>query len=458
MNEFFSKEKLLEYWEQALAWSEEAVWSPASLTQIAIILAALLIGHIVARWVKRGLDKACENIKIYRKYSDFVAPLYRPILFVLLLLIGRIALVQLEQPVYLLDIALSLLSAWIVIRLATNFITNQSIARLVAVIAWSIAALNIVGVLDPLINVLQAAAFSVGKLRISLFGIISGLLTLMLLIWIALVVSRLVEDRLKTFYVITPSARVLIAKIVKIVLISIALTMAVTSMGFDLTALAVFGGALGVGIGFGLQKVVANFISGVILLLDRSIKPGDVIETQNTYGEINKLAARYTSIITRDGTEFLIPNEDIITQPVINWSHSSTEVRRRIPINVSYNSDLRKAMDLMNEVAVDHPRVISSPEPRTLLKGFGDNGVDLELRMWINDPQNGVSNVASDVLLGIWDKFHEAGVEFPFPQRVVHFANGDDEGDEKQKPPATKAEKSEPAASPPEPFGKKSGD
>lgn len=216
----------------------------------------------------------------------------------------------------------------------------------------------------------------------------------------------------------------LIGKVIKIFLITFAFLIALNSTGIDLTALAVFGGALGVGLGFGLQKVVSNFISGMILLLDRSIKPGDVIEIGETYGSINSLAARYTSVITRDGTEFLIPNEDMITQQVINWTHSHSNVRRRIPISVAYESDLVRALEILKEAANNHTRVLKYPEPRSLLKGFGDNGVDLELRMWISDPQNGVSNVSSDVMLEIWDKFHEEGIEFPFPQRVIHYATG----------------------------------
>tara|TARA_R110002094_G_scaffold16436_4_gene27975 strand:- start:2187 stop:2795 length:609 start_codon:yes stop_codon:yes gene_type:complete len=194
-------------------------------------------------------------------------------------------------------------------------------------------------------------------------------------------------------------------------------------MGIDLTALAVFGGAIGVGLGFGLQKVVSNFISGVILLLDKSIKPGDVIEISDTYGRINKLAARYTSVISRDGREHLVPNEDIITQTVINWTFSDQKVRRHLPVNVSYNCDIEVAMQLMMDAATESPRVIKNPEPRVLIKGFGDNGIDLELRMWIRDSENGVSNIASEVYLAIWHKFNAEGVEFPYPQRDIHIVS-----------------------------------
>jgi small-conductance mechanosensitive channel len=213
---------------------------------------------------------------------------------------------------------------------------------------------------------------------------------------------------------------VLLAKLAKIFLVTVAVLAAVTSVGINWAALAVFGGAVGVGIGFGLQKVVSNLISGVILLLDRSIKPGDVIEVGETYGWINKLAARYTSVITRDGREHLVPNEDMITMPVINWTYSSTKVRRHIPVGVSYKADLRKAMDLMIAAALETPRVLDDPDPKCLIKGFGDSAVNLELRLWIADPQNGVANVASDVMLKIWDKFHEHGIEIPYPQRDLH--------------------------------------
>ena len=210
----------------------------------------------------------------------------------------------------------------------------------------------------------------------------------------------------------------------RILLLIIAFIISMDSAGLDLTIFAVFGGALGVGLGFGLQKVVSNFISGLILLLDQSIKPGDVVEVEGTYGRINKLAARYTSVITRDGTEFLIPNENMITEHVVNWSHSNRLVRRRIPIQISYDSDLDRAMSLMVDAAKQESRVLKDPAPRTLLRGFGDNGIDLELRLWIEDPQDGVANIASAVMLNIWRAFKEEGIEFPFPQRVVTLKRG----------------------------------
>jgi small-conductance mechanosensitive channel len=212
----------------------------------------------------------------------------------------------------------------------------------------------------------------------------------------------------------------LFSKLLKIVLVAIAIVVALQSVGIDLSAFTVFTGALGVGIGFGLQKTVSNLISGVMILMDKSIKPGDVIEVAGTYGWVNSLGSRYASVITRDGIEHLIPNEELITQRVSNWSFSNSEVRVKIPVGVSYNADVRKAMELCLEAAADVERVLDTPKPACLLKGFGDSAVDLELRIWINDPRNGVSNVKSQVLLGVWDRFHAHAIEIPFPQRDIH--------------------------------------
>src|SRR4029434_6824009 len=211
--------------------------------------------------------------------------------------------------------------------------------------------------------------------------------------------------------------KVLITNLVKIVLTILAIVIALRVVGIDLTAFAVLTGAIGVGIGFGLQKMVSNFVSGITILLDKSIKPGDVLVVGDTYGRVQSLGARYASVITRDGVEFLIPHEELVTQQVINWSYSSDNVRLKVPIGIAYDADVRKAIVLCVEAAEKVERVLKSPAPLCLLKGFGDNAVELELRFWIHDPMNGVSNVKSDVLLHIWDSFHANKIAFPYPQR-----------------------------------------
>jgi small-conductance mechanosensitive channel len=207
---------------------------------------------------------------------------------------------------------------------------------------------------------------------------------------------------------------------IKIVFVTVAILAAINSVGIDLTALAVFSGAVGVGLGFGLQKVVSNFVSGIILLLDRSVKPGDTIAVAGCYGKVDSLGARYASVITRDGIEHLIPNEEFITTRVENWSYSNDRIRLRTTVGIHYKSDVRKAIELCLDAAANTERVLSEPKPACLLRQFGDSSVDLEVRFWIRDPMNGRANVTSDLLLGIWDRFAEHGIEIPYPQRDLH--------------------------------------
>lgn len=318
----------------------------------------------------------------------------------------------------------SLLSAWLLIRIATRLLKSKAASRLVASIAWTLAILNISGLLSPTLALLDSFSITLGAVRISPLIIIKAGILLWLSLWLSSVLSSFLDRRLETSETVSPAMRVLSVKLLHIALIAAAILITFSAVGIDLTALAVFGGALGVGLGFGLQKIFSNLVSGVILLMDRSIKPGDTIAIGQTFGWINHLSARYVSVITRDGIEHLIPNEVLITERVENWSYSDSLVRLRLPVGISYKSDVRKAIDLCVEAAKATPRIMQEPVPRCLVKGFGDSSVDLELRVWINDPPNGRANVLSDILLGIWDRFHEHGIEIPFPQRDLHIRSG----------------------------------
>ncbi|MFQ5346796.1 MAG: mechanosensitive ion channel family protein [Rhodothalassiaceae bacterium] len=408
--------------EQVEAWVASDLVSLATLGQVALLALILVLTLFLSRGATRLCQKLGGEVPVTAKLIPIIEPLFYPTIALLLVGTAQIVADGFALPSYVLRVTSSLLGAWLVIRLAVNLIASEALRQIVALTAWSIAALNILGLLGPVATLLDAARLDMGAMSISLLDVIKGALAFAILIWLSLLAARLIENRIEALRDVDASARELAKKLSRIALVTLALLIALNATGIDLTALAVFTGALGVGLGFGLQKVIANFVSGVILLMDRSIKPGDVIETQGTYGWINHLGARYTSIITRDGTEYLIPNEDMITQPVINWSFSDRRVRRKIPVSISYDSDLRRAMAIMEEVAREVPRVLRNPPPVARLMGFGDNGVDLELRLWIEDPQAGVVNVASDVKLAIWDRFHEEGIVFPYPQRVVHFA------------------------------------
>jgi small-conductance mechanosensitive channel len=323
------------------------------------------------------------------------------------------------------DITVSLLTAWVVIRIASQLIKDATWSRLFAIAAWTVAALNILGLLTPTIGLLDAASVNIGEVRISALTVIKGVITLIVLLWLAAVTSRLLEQRVQALPNLTPSVQVLIGKMIKIVLITVAILAGINAVGIDLTALAVFSGAVGVGLGFGLQKVVSNFISGIILLLDRSISPGDTIAVAGYYGRLDSLGARYASVITRDGIEHLIPNEEFITTRVENLSYSNDLLRLKKTVGVHYKSDVHLAMKLCLEAAAATERVLDDPKPVCLIKDFGESSVDLEVRFWINDPMNGRANVTSQLLLGIWDRFHEHGIEIPYPQRDIHFRSSE---------------------------------
>lgn len=337
--------------------------------------------------------------------------------------------VYLGKPHDLLTPVVSLLSAWLLIRIASKLLNNDVLARFIAVVAWTVAVLNIFGWLTPTLEVLDSMALTLGSVRLTPLLVIKAALSLWVSLWLANVIATFLDRQLEGSKTVTPAMRVLSVKLLHLGLITAAILITVSAVGIDLTALAIFGGALGVGLGFGLQKIFSNLVSGVILLMDRSIKPGDVITVGQTFGWINHLGARYVSVITRDGIEHLIPNEVLITERVENWSYSDNLVRLKVPIGISYKADVRLAMQLCLNAANATPRILSNPEPRCLLKGFGDSSVDLELRMWIDDPTNGRGNVLSEVLLGVWDRFQENGVEIPFPQRDLHLRSGFEQPD-----------------------------
>jgi len=332
-------------------------------------------------------------------------------------------------PLYAVRISAILLLSWAAIRFVSIFIKSPILSRWFEIFAWGAAALAILGWLGPFINTLDSIGITTGENKISIWRTIKVIVLLGLFFWLASKISTYLHKQIQASHTIAPSLRVLFSKISSFILYSAAILFALNTVGIDLTAFAVFTGALGVGLGFGLQKIISNFISGIILLLDKSLKPGDVIEVETgngiTYGWVEKLGLRYTSVTTRDGTETLIPNETFITNPVTNWSFSNSRVRRKMPIGIAYHTDVEKAKELCIEAAHSVDRGLESPEPVCQLRGFGDSSVDLEVRFWIGDPQRGVKNVESLVNLQIWKLFKANNIEIPFPQRDINLRTVD---------------------------------
>ena len=317
----------------------------------------------------------------------------------------------------------SLLTAWILIRLTSVVVRNQALARFISLAAWTIAALVILNLFDPLVHQLNVFSFSVGNVNISLLGIVKGCISLTIIVWFAYNITYIFEKKINSVNDIDPSLKVLSVKIFKIILGIITFLLFLNIAGIDMTALAVFTGAVGVGVGLGLQKVFSNILSGILLLVEKSLKPGDVISVGDKFGWVNSLTSRYVSIITREGKEHLIPNEDIVTREVINWSHSSKKIRLSVPFGVSYKSDPHEVIALVKQAAGGTERVLTNPKPNCLIREFGENAIKMEARFWIKDPTNGVNNIKSDVYLAIWDALKENNIEIPLPQRVLRFRN-----------------------------------
>jgi small-conductance mechanosensitive channel len=417
-----SSEELAATLQGAGDWLLQHVANVWTLGQLVLLVLLFGLSLLAGRRLRPRLDAWIGRSALSARFAAQVRALpdlVTPFIYLLLLWLAIAVMRQSTWPSrsYLLSTVASLLTAWVVIRLVTTFVRNPALARMLAFSAWTIAALNIVGLLDPTVALLDSLAVSFGDLRISLLTVVKGVLTLAVLLWAASALSRFLERRISGIPDLTPSVQVLLGKLLKITLITLAVVMALNSVGLDLTALALFSGAVGVGIGFGLQKVVSNLISGVILLLDKSIKPGDVIELGETYGWISSLGARYVSVVTRDGKEYLIPNEDLITHRVVNWSFTNQLVRMEITFGVSYDSDPHEVRRIAREAAGKPERVDQSTPPVCHLTGFGDSSLDFVLRFWIRDPQDGVANVKGQVLLAIWDAFKEHGIQIPYPHR-----------------------------------------
>ena len=356
-----------------------------------------------------------------------------PLFMLLALLAGRdIAGIWLKST-HLLNLVVPLLLSLVGVRLAIYalryiFKPRESLKlweRSFAWLIWGAFALHITGLLPRIHAWMEALAFQSGTHRFSLLMLFQAALVIVVAVIVALTLARVVESRLMGITQMNLSLRMALSKAARTVFLVLGVLVALPAVGIDLTVLSVFGGAVGVGIGFGLQKVASNYISGFIILLDRSVRIGDLITVDNQYGEVSQINTRYTLLRALDGTETIVPNESLITRTVVNHSLSKPNVRVALPIQVSYSANLEQAEALMLEAAHEQGRVILDEPgnlPKVLLREFADNGVLLELAVWIRDAGEGLNNLRSDLNWGIWRRFKAAGIEIPFPQRVVHWA------------------------------------
>lgn len=417
-------------WTQLRAvvdWVVANVLTLESLYQLAAIALTLALAWLLHRSFKRlleGLGKERQLGAAVQRLLRTVASISMPVVWMIFLSIVQTGFDRLDLPIPFLRLTSSLLLAFIAINTVSIFIPSAYWSKVFSWAAWVAAALNALGLLDIVIEWLQATGFTVGTVDINAWSIVKALMLAALLVWGANAVTGTVERQLAKSEKMSSALRLLLIRLLRLVLLFVAVIVAIAAVGIDLTAFAIFSGAIGVGVGLALRRTIENLIASYSLLADESIKPGDVIEVETvsgpTYGQVRKMTTRYVSVLTRDGTETLIPNEILMANPLTNWSYSDKIVRRSVPVGVSYDADVDLARQLCVQAAKGVDRVLERPEPRCLMRGFGDSSIDLELRFWINDPENGVANVTSDVLIRIWSMFQENAIEVPFPQRDLN--------------------------------------
>jgi len=415
------KNQLLSYLTLIYDWISQV----STLVELGIIVILFPIAYFLSNRVEPLLEERARNIKgmpgLLRVIVAFMRR-FEWVFFILLLLVAYAITSAVAWPEsnYLIYATLLLSSAWLVIAVVSHTIRSLAVRKLFAWVAWLYVAASYLGIVDDVVALLDRAGFSIGTFRISILVVLQAVVLVGVALWGSSRLGDFLDKRVQGIEELTPSLRVLVGKIIRIVLIIIASLVALSGLGIDLTAFTILSGAVGVGIGFGLQKVVSNFISGIIILMDESIKPGDTIELGNTFGWIRELRARFVSVVTRDGREYLIPNEDFITTQVINWSFSDRFVRLEVAFGVDYHSDPHEVSRLAIEAAGSVPRVIQSYKPPVCwITAFGDSAIEFKLRFWITDPQEGTTNVRGQVFLALWDSFQAQGIRIPYPHREI---------------------------------------
>jgi small-conductance mechanosensitive channel len=413
----------------------ERATAPELLAQIlliaAIVLASMAVGHFARQWFKRG-GFAAQTGRQPRVLETCVA-VTAPFVALVLLLVTR-ALMAGRHPVEVIDTALRLGTVLLIVRLLVHLVaaamgrTNwlRRWESRIATGLWLLICFSLLGWFHMVEETLDAIDLIPGKAQFTVWALLKGLVVITIFVVVGSVVSKTVEQRVMQMDSLAMSTRIGISKFTYFALISLGILIGINAAGVDLTALTVLTGAVGIGLGFGLQAIASNFVSGFVLLADRSIKPGDVISFTGTtgtstenFGWVQELRGRYVVVRDRDGVETLVPNQNLITTPVINWSYSDRKVRLKLPVRISYNDDPEVALEMLLQAANASPRVLQDPEPQSRLMGFGESGIELELRFWIADPEQGVNNVRSDVNRAIWQHFKRAGLTIPVAQRDI---------------------------------------
>ncbi|MBP7628275.1 MAG: mechanosensitive ion channel [Zoogloea sp.] len=420
-------ELLIELWRD--------VQQPAIFWQVGVLAVCLFIAWLITRQVKAVLRRrrAADPSLATDGSEEGLRRVIFPLTALVLVVLARAVLANWHH-INLLKLAVPLLLAMAVIRLTVHALKRSfpkagwlaSFERAFAFGAWGVVALHLSGVLPTVIDGMKQVAFSIGKAKVNLWMLLQGALTVFVTVLVALWVAGIIESRLMRTEGLDGNLKLVFTRLSRGLLVVLAVAIGLPLVGIDLTALSVFGGALGVGLGFGMQKIAANYVSGFILLLDRSIRMGNLISVGNERGIVSQITTRYTVLKGMTGIESIVPNETLVGSIVQNETFTDPKVRVSVPIQVSYATDLEKAMAIMVEAAQAQPRVMSDPAPGAFLEAFADSGINLQLGFWIRDPAEGTLGIRSAINMQIWRRFKEEGIEIPFPQREVRvLGNGE---------------------------------
>jgi len=400
----------------------------AVLWQLGVIAFSLAVAWLIGHFAQTRISATNRSLQTSTKFGVGGAHrLLFPLCALLLVIAGRYAVNRAGVSVALLNLAVPLLGSLALIRaivylLRTAFDQAQWLIVSERTLAWTVwtgVALHLTGLLPEITAALENISFEVAGKQLTLLTILQAPLVVAVFILLGLWIGRLIERRLMAAEKVDLNLRVILSRLVRVLLLVLAVLIALPALGIDVTLLSVFGGALGVGIGFGLQKVASNYVSGFTILLDRSISPGALVTIDNYYGQVTRVAARYIVVRGLDGTEAIVPNEIAVTSVVVNHSYSDPRVRLDVTVQVAYQTDVEHALSLLQRIGSAHPRVAKDPEPMALLGSFGDNGINLELYVWISDPEHGKANVRSDLYREIWKVFQQEGIQIPYPQREI---------------------------------------
>lgn len=415
----------------------QLIWQEITADVLTLVgawqILVIAIAFVVA-WMINGILRA--NVMRYapehwRLGIGGVNRVLFPLSAYVIVQLGKLILAHWQHTGMLL-LASKLLLAMAAVRLIVyivRYITEpggllKALENTIAGTIWVLMALHLSGLLTQITDALTEVQFNIGKNPVNLLMVVQGILTVLFTILIALWFSRAFENRLMRVQNINLNLRVVLSKLMRIFLLFIAVLIGLSAVGLDITMLSVFGGALGVGLGFGLQRIASNYVSGFIILLDKSMQIGDVVTIDNHYGVVSDLRTRYLVLRKLDGTQVVIPNESLITNPVINHSFTDHKARVQMPVQISYDSPLELAMGLIGDIAHRHPRVMDDPVPAVQIRGFGESGIDLMLTFWIPDPEEGSAALQSELYLQIWKMFQEHKISIPFPQREIRILNG----------------------------------